>query len=291
MDDARAPHYAPHRAATARDEHEHEHDADAPRAPGADHRRAAADEEARSRLAALAAQRLSLARDLLSRLDALPPGPDGRTVKQVAEARRLRWQPELTVWHRVSDDGTTLQRVQDYGHARPWAAGPPLPATGSTAWQARVHAHADADVLIGVCDAATCRHAWALHLLSGKLIHTSRDAYGRYEDAAPGSIVVADDLLSGDAHARAWPDGHGTQVVGDGLRVAASAGLVEVLVDADAGALGFRYNGGPLWPAIAGFPTGVALRPWAYLGRIGDSLTFEPTYYCAPRTRHGPSTT
>eukprot|EP00966_Prymnesium_polylepis_P265105 6124897-Prymnesium_polylepis.1 len=41
--------------------------------------------------------------------------------------------------------------------------------------------------------------------------------------------------------------------------------LIEVLVDADRGLLAFRVNGGLLLQALAGFPRGSPLRPWASL--------------------------
>ena len=42
-----------------------------------------------------------------------------------------------------------------------------------------------------------------------------------------------------------------------------NGGVLDVCLDHDAGTLGFRLSGGPLQPALSGFPPGAALRPWA----------------------------
>ena len=41
-----------------------------------------------------------------------------------------------------------------------------------------------------------------------------------------------------------------------------NGGVLDVCLDHDAGTLGFRLSGGPLQPALSGFPPGAALRPW-----------------------------
>ena len=74
------------------------------------------------------------------------------------------------------------------------------------------------------------------------------------------------------------------------LRSGAGGAVVEVLVDHDAGALGYRINGGPVLEALPlgdddrwregqpkGFPPGAALRPYASCYYPGDRVSFVTT--------------
>jgi len=112
---------------------------------------------------------------------------------------------------------------------------------------------------IGVCDGAS-RCAWGLQLATGRLHRVSRDACGSYDICAPAPEGYPDDGTCSPSFA-----------VFPGTKVAfcheddAQGGLVEVLVDHDAGVLGYRINGGMPFVAIRGFRRGAALRPWAQL--------------------------
>ena len=175
------------------------------------------------------------------------------------------------MWHAVTAEGRTLTRVPEHGASRPWAAGPLLPTVGRSVWTVRVdsvsdHAVSD-DIMLGVCDSETSLHAWGVSLRSGKLVRTTRTPTGQY---------------SNDTSLPGWPDGpRGWQVMPRGLAPREMLGArIDVLVDHEAGTLGFRVNGSQLHPALGGFPErgGAGLRPWAFLTRSGHRVSFEPGY-------------
>lgn len=192
----------------------------------------------------------------------------------------MRWVPEMTVNHAISNKGRTLTIADD---RRPWgrrdrwrwAAGLPLPRIGVSSWKVHIdESFRNHGILqVGVCDAAA-RCGWGLCLCSGKLYRDSRDANGFLYYAPPYNAPPPD----------GFPDGDGTNVMtdeaGQGLHLRGRAiGLViEVLVDHNAGTLGFRINDGPPLNALGGFPRGAVLHPYA--GRIlgTDRVSFEAPY-------------
>jgi hypothetical protein len=167
------------------------------------------------------------------------------------------------VWHAIAAEGRTLKRVREESTlSRPWAAGPLLPIIGRSVWTVRVEL-ASEDCIVGVCDTDSL-HAWGLSLRSGKIVRTARTIAASYSN----------DVLPG------WPDGRGLQII-LGMKPHEMAGArVDVLIDHDVGALGFRINAGALHTALMGFPEGLAgqMRPWALLMHPGDRVTFEPGF-------------
>ena len=94
-------------------------------------------------------------------------------MKALVEARRLRWLPELTAEHEISDDGRTLTCTRSAGSddLLPWVSGGLLPNQGKSAWKVRVLRSLRNDgngMFVGVCDATSC-WAWGLFLFSGRL--------------------------------------------------------------------------------------------------------------------------
>ena len=100
----------------------------------------------------------------------------------------------------------------------------------------------------------------------------ARDANGHFDIGAPSP--------------NGYPSGHGKQVMKDAggqptdLDGRAIGAVIEVLVNHDAGTLGYRVNDGPLLEALTGFPAGAALRPWAWAGipYAGDCLSVVRPY-------------
>jgi hypothetical protein len=208
-------------------------------------------------------------------------------LRRLAEARRLRWLPDLTAKHAISDDGYRLTVLGGGDKVEPWAAGGLLPTAGRSAWTIRIEQSRRNDgngMWVGVCDTAA-RWGWGVSLYSGRLRRISRGALGQLDfDAEP---------LEG------YPNGNYKQLMRNqalsGLRSRANGAAVEVLVDHDAGALGYRVNGGPLLEALPlsdeercsrwsqgqarGFPRGATLRPYATCYYQGDSMRFTTPFY------------
>ena len=214
-------------------------------------------------------------------------------VRGLVESRRLRWLPEMTAEHAISDHGrsltcTRLPRMDDV-LALQWATGGLLPSQGMSIWTVRVVSSMKNDgngMWIGVCDAAA-RWSWGLFLYSGRLRRICRDDHGKVDfESSP---------IEG------FPNGNYMQVIQDAegrpgnLRGKATGALIEVLVDHEIGTLSFRIDGGPRFVALSPqdedapemnrgsgvFPPGAALRPYASCYYPGDSLRFEsPWAYC-----------
>ena len=194
-------------------------------------------------------------------------------VRAEAEARQLRWMPDATVGHSISNKYRTLTSVSTGEY--PWAAATLLPTVGQSFWRVRVDVRAneeDGGMLLGVCDQAG-NHAWGLDLAEGKLFRASRGG-----DGVPIRSVTP----------AGWPNGHGVQVMRNergraaSLRGKASGAVVEVRVDHDAGTLAYRINESLPFEALPkgrGFPIGAALRPWASLFMsAGDRVTLVPVW-------------
>ena len=184
-----------------------------------------------------------------------------------AEARRLRWEQELTVEHDIDEsDGRTLTR-RFHNVATPWAACRALPTAGGTsAWTVRLDVQKEnlGHMAIGVCDlAGLC--AWGLSPSNGRLWRRSRDADGKYLNNVPPPA--------------GWPCGQRLQVMVDeagkpaNLEGRADGATIEVIVDHDEGSLSYRVDGGKVLTALRGFPKGAALRPFAMLASLNDSVT------------------
>ena len=192
-------------------------------------------------------------------------------VRAAAEARRLRWVPELTDTdlNAISDEGRRLT-MMGYDNILSWAAGPLLPTAGRVSFSVRIEESNEnrGGLVIGVCnEAGTC--AWGLRPYDGKLFRHSRTADGQLIDAPPPE---------------GWSCGGVTQVMVDeagqpaNLNGRATGAVIEVIVDHSEGSLAFRVNG-KLSPALRGFPKGAPLRPWARLaGFLGDKVRFAKAY-------------
>ena len=180
-----------------------------------------------------------------------------------ANAWQLQWEPKGWSHHVVSDASLLSLTYETHDrHRLPWASASILPQGGRSAWRLRVvrSTCSKGDFYIGVCDACG-NNAWAMFIGTGFLIRFYRNPDGNpvYGRAPPPS----------------WPDGHGTLVMQPGLRDGKELGAVfEVIVDHHVGSLAFRLNGGPLLPALTGFPKGTQLRPFARMCHEGDQMQF-----------------
>lgn len=181
------------------------------------------------------------------------------------ESHDVQWDPRFTARHRISDHSCTLTRTDSDSLRYPWATGRLLAGSfGVVSWLVRVDCSEGnrGFICIGVCD-ATARYSWGLALCSGQLERNSRDHNGNFVSVRPPDY---------------FPDGDGEQILRDrygqptGLAGRAVGSVVKVIVDADAGTLGFSVNGGAPLIGLTGFPRGACLRPWALLGTAGDSV-------------------
>ena len=192
-------------------------------------------------------------------------------VRALVEHRRLSWRADATLKHDIRDR-TLLVGEFERTDPEPWAAGELLPTAGRSSWTIRIERSRRNDgngIWVGVCDAAM-RISWGLFLYSGRLRRMCRNAAGKLDfDATPASGL---------------PNGN-YQIVMKGadgkpcsLRGGANGALIEILVDHDLGALGFRVNGGRYLDALPkldkAFPRGTPLRPYASCYYPGDSVSF-----------------
>ena len=201
----------------------------------------------------------------------------------LAESQRLTWLLELTSKQiAISDEGRALTVATCDDSIEPWVSGKLLPLVGKSAWKVRVDRSKKNDgngMCIGVCDAeAYC--SWGLFLYSGRLRCVTRDAEGKLDYEPPPA---------------GYPNGNYTTIVMKddagqrmGLGGKANGAVIEVLLDHDAGTLGYHINCGPYLAALPleikdpgnserkprTFPQGAALRPYASCYYVGDHLTF-----------------
>lgn len=184
--------------------------------------------------------------------------------------REVRWLPELTARHTVSDDGRALTRLAaGRTTAGAWASGPLLPTFGSSSWCIRINKSLSGGMVLGVQDAAG-RNGWGLNPGAGTLWRHSRDA-----DGFVGTVLPAE--------GSGWPDANGSHVLKDAdgncsnLCGKAEGAVIEVHVDHDAGSLSFRVDYGPMQLASCCFPPAASLRPWARLYHgVHDRVTLVP---------------
>lgn len=216
---------------------------------------------------------------LSSRLDA---------IVQLARARRLCWQRELSMYHRVcgdartliadgltADDGTTLL-VDANGNSHSWAVGSLLPTAGTSRWSMKIERCANGRMVLGACDAAgVC--GWGIEPHSGVLNRYTRDELGQVNMFSPADPPTG------------CPCGFGMRLMSGHCRSSAEGSVVEFSFDADAGVLGFTVDEGgnsrmlprahaayPRCYSLTGFPAGMAMRPFAMLYlRVGDQVTLS----------------
>ena len=83
-----------------------------------------------------------------------------------------------------------------------------------------------------------------------------------------------------------FPDGQCKQVLFDAegkpdnrfLFRRAIGAIIEICLDHDAGTLSLGVNGGPMQRALAGFPVGAAMRPYAWLPFYRDAVRYVRPY-------------
>ena len=203
-------------------------------------------------------------------------------VRDMAATRRLRWEPVLTVKHKINESGITLTvgAIFERTDPEPWAAGGLLPTIGRSSWKVRVENSKRNDgngIWIGVCDAAV-RISWGLLLYSGRLRRMCRDlSTGKLDFEAP----PADDLPNGN-YKLVMKDEDGKPF---SLRSKANGAVIEVILCHDSGTLGFSVNAGPYLEALPlldkSFPSGLPLRPYASCYYPGDSVSFTSAVLCS----------
>mmetsp|Transcript_12193 Transcript_12193/g.26345 ORF Transcript_12193/g.26345 Transcript_12193/m.26345 type:complete len:268 (-) Transcript_12193:72-875(-) len=206
-------------------------------------------------------------------------------LRVLAEARRLRWLPEATAKHAISEDGRTMTVVGGRDNVESWVAGSLLPTTGKSAWKIFVCKSVRDDgngMWIGVCD-EKARCSWGLSLYSGRLRRLSRDTEGNVDFCG--------------MPCEGFPNGNYKQVMKaetgqrSSLRSGANGAVIEVLVDHDSGGLSYRVNDSPALEALPlrdgdrwregqprGFPKGATLRPYASCYYLGDTMSFMTAF-------------
>lgn len=222
-----------------------------------------------------------------------------QAVRLLAQGRRLQWLPELTTHHAIKDEARAVSGLGPRARAhQPWAAGGLLPTVGRSVFRVRVE-WSDEDngrsMCVGVCDAAA-RCCWALHLFQGELCRFNRDVHGNraLNSSSPEGYPDGWCIREGNYYMRA------KQLMKAGFRCTdsdygrANGAVIEVIVDHDLGALGFRVKDGPYLLAlplkdedfadgnltcVRVFPHGAPLRPFALCQHhAGDTMSFAPAY-------------
>ena len=174
--------------------------------------------------------------------------------------------------HQFMNDGCPLYA---------WATGHPLPLAGKFIWRVRLDV-AHGSVWVGVCT-ADLKQAWALSMYNGELHRSVHKSGACPLTGEEQRTFIRDTRVPPPA---GFPDGDGTSLIprlqknltveGHLLAHALTFGnCVDVLVDVTAGTLTFMLDdGGGEVEALAGFPSGVALRPFVCLLAAGDRVTW-----------------
>ena len=210
-----------------------------------------------------------------------PVGTPALDLRATCRSARDRLAPLLEAYKQLSLVPSLCRGVSrgvrtiSAGEGDAWACCKLLPSTGRSCWSVRVDGgrlacndDGQGRFYVGVCT-ADGRCAWGLLPAAGHMRRWSRDAHGHVGGAPPPA---------------GYPRGHLTQVLYDeegrpsDLKGDTKVGCsIEVVFDADQGTLGYRINGGPLLPALTGFPSGVGLRPWARTV-VHETLCFVPAF-------------
>ena len=171
------------------------------------------------------------------------------------------------------------------GDVAPDAYGCMLPVSGVSRWAIRIDSSRGNQGMMyfgvsHVSKVGTCE--WACSPFYGRLVRKCWNM--------DGALLVRSSPPEG------FPDFHLKSVLCDeegqptDLDGRAASNVIELTLDADAGTLTFRLNGGPEGTAIAGFPPGAALRPVValrYWGGVGeeDQVTIRGGRGCFARMR------
>ena len=196
-------------------------------------------------------------------------------------ARSLAWRGNVG----RRNVAARLLHMKKLGFESGWATGSPLPSTGRCSFSVRITGMCTQRLfkmfpIIGVSPLELNYKGWGLTLPTGRIERwTQDDAKGtnRFGNMAAGNAP------------HGWPDYDGRLLLGEDerlphlpLRNSDKNPVdveVEVIVDADAGSVSFRVNGGRLLQAIEGFPRGTQLRPWALVNCAPHTLTLSMTWH------------
>lgn len=211
-------------------------------------------------------------------------------VRQLAEARRFGWRPELA--RSVRDRGLPVEVVVE-GRGRQVIAlsaativcGNALPHAGRFRWDVHVDNCIRGVIRIGICTAelpSGSGYAWGLYPHAGPnhLPVLQRFAWDKY-----GPLNA--DRLDYDAatHMDGCPNGHNSKLGAFGqlsrLTHAEShpTFVLSCIFDVDAGTLEYVYRSATpphetvADVALTGFGRGMRMRPWIYLSNPGDAVT------------------
>ena len=185
----------------------------------------------------------------------------------------------------IRGDGARLRASGEAGSKWRRAYGYMLPVSGVSRWAIRIDSSRGNQGMMyfgvsHVSKVGTCE--WACSPFYGRLVRKCWNM--------DGALLVKSSPPEG------FPDFHLKSVLCDeegqptDLDGRAASNVIELTLDADAGTLTFRLNGGPEGTAIAGFPPGAALRPVValrYWGGVGeeDQVTIRGGRGCFARLR------
>ena len=198
----------------------------------------------------------------------------------------LRWGVKHTADDAViRGDGARLRASGEAGSKWRRAYGYMLPVSGVSRWAIRIDSSRGNQGMMyfgvsHVSKVGTCE--WACSPFYGRLVRKCWNM--------DGALLVRSSPPEG------FPDFHLKSVLCDeegqptDLDGRAASNVIELTLDADAGTLTFRLNGGPEGTVIAGFPPGAALRPVValrYWGGVGeeDQVTIRGGRGCFARMR------
>ena len=217
-------------------------------------------------------------------------------VREAACRQKLLLSADLTVEGEPAGESVGSMRrleVAPDTDGFAWAAGHPLPREGKSAWSVRIEHCVDENknmgcVQIGVCDAGNSV-AWSIMPYNGRLLRSYIGTCGRQGEARQ-RLWRRTSASSNEALPPGLPDGHDRQALVDtngrptNLQRRASGAVIQVVVDADAGTLGFGWNETAPRVVLHGFPRSCALRPWICVpGWCGGRLAISPFFHHTPR--------
>ena len=189
--------------------------------------------------------------------------------------RRLAWFADNGgIGARLSAHGRSIayarggRRVRrQLGHKMITGTSTLLPTSGRASWTVKVDAcsQSEGNLIIGIIS-DKYDVAFGLFLANGRI---SGPRFNYAPDCCDPNCF--------SARYHGLRDAHDRQVVDD-LHYRADGALIECLVDADAGTLSYRVNGGPPALGLRGLPPGERLRPWVALLYAGDKVTLSPYY-------------
>lgn len=186
------------------------------------------------------------------------------SVRRMAQAYRLQWEPELTHHLKVVEKAISKPAtLTPFGVS---ACGL-LPIDVTSRWRVQIRAsfRNEGQIYIGLCTASGSI-GWGLNGEDGFLYVIPLDG-DRQPDVCASRGVVPVGYPCADLQPLRVMSGDEPDLLGNAV-----GSVIEVVWAPARGRLAFRVNAGALLPVRAEFPRGAALRPWVAMKHKDDTL-------------------